>query len=605
MSSRSNPLTRGKKQKALALIQHNQPAEAIPLLEQVCRTDQRDTEARYMLGAARQKLGEFTQAVQDYREVIALEPRHADAHYYLGNTCLALGDTTGAIAAFEQAVRLRPGYLEAHINLGALLELQKNYAAAETCFRAALCLDLRNAELHYNLGNVLQSQDRLAEAVESYRQALALRPRHADTYNNLGNALAHLERFDEAINCYQEALRLQPNLAAACNNLGNTLAKQCYLDQAIASYRRALEINPRYAEAQTNLGNILRHQGKLAESIAGHRRAIELDPDYADAHFNLAFALLVAGEFREAWQEYPWHWKREGAGRRPFAPSDWSGTDLEGRRVFLHAEQGLGDEIFFLRFVPELKRHGAGRVVYRPSRKIASLLTRTPMIDELLNPEAIPSAGDWVFSIGDLPRLLGMARAGQIPTSISLTPRTDALEVMRHRLIGLGPPPYVGATWRAGTAGKELVLYKEFPLARMAQALRAISGTVLILQRHPLEGEVAAFSEALGRPAHDLSALNDDLEGMLALLALIDEYVGVSNTNMHLRAAVGKTARVLVPAPPEWRWMAEGKESPWFPGFAVYRQGYDGSWKEAFDMLATDLRRAPDVDAEDALPSAT
>ena len=95
----------------------------------------------------------------------------------------------------------------------------------------------------------------------------------------------------------------------------------------------------------------------------------------------------------------------------------------------------------------------------------------------------------------------------------------------------------------------------------------------------------------LGRPAHDLSTLNEDLEQILALLSLIDEYVGVSNTNMHLRAGAGKTARVLVPAPPEWRWMAEGNESPWFPGFGVYRQRYDGSWDEAFDMLATDLKQ--------------
>lgn len=124
----------------------------------------------------------------------------------------------------------------------------------------------------------------------------------------------------------------------------------------------------------------------------------------------------------------------------------------------------------------------------------------------------------------------------------------------------------------------------------MAQALRDTPATVLILQRRPLEGEVAAFSKALGRPVHDVSSLNEDLEQMLALLSLIDEYVGVSNTNMHLRAAVGRTARVLVPAPPEWRWMAEGKESPWFPGFSVYRQGYDGNWNKTFAELAADLK---------------
>jgi hypothetical protein len=114
----------------------------------------------------------------------------------------------------------------------------------------------------------------------------------------------------------------------------------------------------------------------------------------------------------------------------------------------------------------------------------------------------------------------------------------------------------------------------------------------VVLQRCPQPGEIDRFTAALGRPVHDLSPLNDDLEQMLALLSLIDDYVGVSNTNMHLRAGVGKTARVLVPAPPEWRWMAEGKESPWFPGFGVYRQGYDGSWEGALEELREDLRQA-------------
>ena len=592
MSAKPNPLTRGKKQKAFALLRQHLPDQALPLLDQVCRTDRRDAEAWFLLAAAHQELGNFAQAADAYRRVIALDPGHIEAHFYLGNTCLALGNGPAAIASFEQATRLRPDYLEAHINLGAVLELRKNYAAAEASFREALRLDPQNAERHYSLGNVLQLQEKIEAAIASYRQALALRPGYVDACNNLGNALVRLERPDEAIHCYQEALRIQPDLVAACNNLGNTYAKQRRFDEALACYRRALAINPRYAEAQTHLGNIQRYQGKLADAIASHRRAIELDPDCADAHFNLAFALLVAGEFHEGWREYAWHWKREGADPRPFAPSAWNGADLGGRPVFLHAEQGLGDEIFFLRFAPELKRRGAGRIAYRPNKKIAALLTRTPVIDQLLEPAATPAADDWVFSIGDLPRLLDIAHGSQIPPSIPLAPRANQIEIMRRRLAEAGPPPYVGVTWRAGTPDKELVLYKSSPLALLAETLMTVPATILILQRLPAEGEIETFRKRLGRPAHDFSALNDDLEAMLALLALIDDYIGVSNTNMHLRAGAGKTARVLVPTPPEWRWMAEGRESPWFPGFSVYRQGYDGDWTQALAQIESDLRDA-------------
>ena len=592
MPPKPNPLTRGKKQKALALLQHNQPGEALPLLEQVCRTDRRDTEAWFLLAAAHQELGNIAQAADAYRQVIALDPCHIDAHFYLGNTCLTLGDGPGAVAAFRETVRLQPDYRQAHVNLGALLELQHNYAAAEKSFREALRLEPRDAELHYNLGNVLQAQDRFEEAVAAYRQALTLRSNHADTCNNLGNALARLERHDEAIASYEQALRINPGLAAAHNNMGNTLVRMHRIEDALAEYEQALRIAPDYAAALTNLGNTLQRQlGKIDEGIAYHRRAIACDPNYADAHHNLAFCLLLKGEFREGWREYDWRWKREGGMRRPLPPTPWEGLDLNGRSVFIHAEQGIGDEIFFLRFVPQLKQRGTGQIAYRSTRKIASLLKRISAIDRLAAPDERPTSSDAVFSVGDLPAFLGIESATQAPPSLTLAPLASMRDSIRQELAMLGPPPYIGVTWRAGVKGNDLLLYKESPLEYLARLLRDIPGTVLVLQRHPAEGEIAAFSGALGRTAHDFSALNDDLDAMLALLALIDDYIGVSNTNMHLRAAVGKTARVLVPTPPEWRWMAEGQESPWFPGFTVYRQGYDGGWEGALEELLRDLHR--------------
>ncbi|MDO8595621.1 MAG: tetratricopeptide repeat protein, partial [Sulfuricaulis sp.] len=353
-------------------------------------------------------------------------------------------------------------------------------------------------------------------------------------------------------------------------------------------YQRAIEIDPDYVEALCNLGVAFGRKGWRDPAIACYRRALQIKPD-PDAHFNLALIYLLTGNFKEGRQEYAWHWLRENSAPRPLPPTPWDGSDLAGRSVFLHAEQGPGDEIFFLRFVNQLRQRGAGHIAYRPSKKIAGLLVRVPAIDRLVDPQAIPPPSDFVFSVGDLPKLLGMERVEQIPRSLALDPLPEKLEVLRAQLLALGPAPYLGVTWRAGTHRKDGVLFKECPVALLARTLREAPGTILVLQRHPEACEIEAFASALGRLAHDFSPLNEDLESMLALLALLDEYVGVSNTNMHLRAGAGKTARVLVPVPPEWRWMADGKESPWFPGFSVYRQGYDGDWEGAFAQLESDL----------------
>jgi hypothetical protein len=156
---------------------------------------------------------------------------------------------------------------------------------------------------------------------------------------------------------------------------------------------------------------------------------------------------------------------------------------------------------------------------------------------------------------------------------------------MRARLESVGPGPWTAVTWRAGVPG---ITLREVPPASLGNTLAGVPGTVLIVQRKPAPDDVAAFNGALGRAAADFSDVNDDLEAMLALMALVDRYVSVSNTNVHLRASAGKPSHVLVPHPPEWRWFAEGT-SPWFPDASVYRQGTDGNWSGALTELAKDI----------------
>ena len=166
----------------------------------------------------------------------------------------------------------------------------------------------------------------------------------------------------------------------------------------------------------------------------------------------------------------------------------------------------------------------------------------------------------------------------------------------RARLDALGPGPWLAVTWRAGTdvaRGREFgaersLLSKAAPAAALGGALRGWRGSVMLLQRGAREGEAAAFAAALQAPAHDLSALGDDLRALAATLAAVDDYVAVSNTNVHLMAGLGRRARVLVPQPPEWRWMHEGA-SPWFPGFPVYRQPPSRDWGSPLAGLRKDL----------------
>jgi hypothetical protein len=266
---------------------------------------------------------------------------------------------------------------------------------------------------------------------------------------------------------------------------------------------------------------------------------------------------------------------------------------LAGKRVLLAPHEGLGDHLFFLRFAAELRTRGP-TVAFRCPRKLYAVLDGNPALDAVVAEDA-RAEPDLTVSLGDLPWLLGSPAT---PPPLALQVPEQRLAHWRERLAALGPPPYIGATWRAGTkrlADVEFApplvepLFKEIEAGRLGTLLGRAHGTLLVLQRLPAQAELEAFSRAAGRGVHDLSALNESLEDMVAALALIDDYVGVSNTNMHLRAGLGKGAKVLVPFPPEFRWMARGAESPWFSGFRAYRQDPKMGWDRALVALARDL----------------
>jgi hypothetical protein len=330
----------------------------------------------------------------------------------------------------------------------------------------------------------------------------------------------------------------------------------------------------------------LRAAGRLDEAIASYDRALAVQPDHADARFGRALARLLRGDFEAGWADYL---ARDSmakvAGRYHRTPL---GLDLAGKRILIERDQGLGDEIFFLRFAAELRRRGAF-VAYRPDPRLAAMLERSNVVDAIAAVDAAEAGFDLRVAVGDLPYLLGPLPGGPCPPSIRLEPAPGRDAEARVRLAALGPPPYLGVTWRAGTPERMRSLYKEIAIERLAACVQGGRGTLVALQRLPAPDEIEALRRAAERPVADLTALNDDLEAMLAILGRIDEYIAVSNTNVHLRAARGRTCRVLVPHPPEFRWLATGAESPWFRGSRLYRQAAGGDWAPALDALRRDL----------------
>jgi tetratricopeptide (TPR) repeat protein len=520
-----------------------------------------------------------------YRQVLGAQPDHPEALHLLGVVMHQMGKSSDAAELIGKAVALDPNHAKAHANLGVALAAGGELDAAVAAYRKAIALDPDHAAAHFNLGVALGHLGKLDEAVAAYREAVAVEPGYAEAHSNLCAVLKDQGKLNEAVASCRRAVVCDPKLAGAYYNLGLALKGQDKLEPAIAAYRKAITLTPDFAEAHYNLAVALKGRGDLDEALAAHGEAITLKPGYPEPRFGRAVIHLLRGNFAAGWRDYLARAStRRASGkihRNPLEP------DLAGKRVVVIRDQGLGDEIFFLRFAPQLKARGVP-IIYRGHPKIAAMVARISFIDRLAGPDDGPGSIDLMLYVGDLPYLLGMTDARDIPPSVEIPVLTDRLAEMRARLTSLGPPPYIGVTWRAGTQTPNH-LSKIAPLESLAVALRPIGCTVVVVQRNPAAGEIESFAGALGRAVHDLTELNDDLEGMLALVDLLDDYVCVSNTNFHLRAVRGRVGRVLVPNPPEFRWMASGTESPWFPGTSVYRQTAGNDWEPALVGLERDL----------------
>jgi tetratricopeptide (TPR) repeat protein len=394
----------------------------------------------------------------------------------------------------------------------------------------------------------------------------------------------------------ERAVALAPDNPDFHGNFGIVRHALGDLAGARASLERATTLEPRMGEAHSNLSMTLRELGEFEAAHQRARRALELNPGLAAAHLNLAMALLALGRFAEAWPALNWRPNSYLNLRDPAVPNRLAHAsalpDLaRDPRVTLHGEQGLGDVLFFLRFAPALVARGA-KLRFWGDARLAPIVARTGLFESVIAgcDEAGAAPAERLVWVADVPGFLG---SDTFPRPLALAPANARRAAVLARLAALGPPPYVALTWRAGLERRgRAVLAKAIEPAALGRALRGIEATWLAVQRAPGPGETRALSEALGAPVHDLAAMNDDLEDMLALMDIADDYVGVSNTNMHLRAGAGKTARVLVPFPPEWRWLAAGGISPWFPGFSLHRQEPSGRWDDALADLARGVRAA-------------
>ncbi|HEY0836689.1 MAG TPA: tetratricopeptide repeat protein [Azospirillum sp.] len=587
-----------------------------------------NAEAFNNLGITLREMGERRRAATGFRQALALQPDHPEAHSNLGLALTDDGRGDDAVRGFARAVRLRPDRHDLRYNLAVALKGQggaaaaldalrrcaalrpehaeawftqanvlregERAAAALPLFHRALALAPDHIEARNNLGLALTGLERLAEAESVLRRTLALRPDYAEAFNNLGAALKEQERLDEAVRVFGHALSVRPDFPEGHINIGVALKAQGHLDAAMAHYRRAIEPGAAPPYAYYNMGNAFQAQGDLDRAIASFQQAVERDAEYVDAHWNLSLALLSRGDFDEGWRRYEWRWRNRNTPPRDFAQPQWAGEDIAGRTILLHAEQGLGDTLHFVRYAPLVAARGA-RVILEVQPPLVRLLA--PMAGQGV--ERVIAKGDPLpdFDVHcpllSLPLAFG-TRLDSIPAAIPyLHPDPRDVAAWRERLPD-GGPLKVGLVW-AGNPRKEVPGANAVDRRRSIALgqLAPLAGTPGVRFYSLQKGDDAAAQLRNPPPGLELIDPMDevgDFADTAALVSRLDLVIGVDTSVVHLAGGLGRPVWVLSRFDGCWRWLTGRDDSPWYPSLRLYRQEDPGDWAPVIGRLARDLR---------------
>ena len=408
------------------------------------------------------------------RPVPTSAAEEADALVAQGTALAKEGKRAEAIELFHRAIRVRPDLARGHHNLGVALSEEKDFTQALACFREALRCQANYAEAHYNLGNALGELGRGEEAVLAFKAALRVKPDYVDVLNNLGLALTRLGRPPEASVYLGQAVRLRPDFPEGHNNLGLANMERGDFAAAEACYREALRLNPRYTDAHTNLGSAFKEQGRLEEAVACYELALAYEPDSATTRWNRSLAWLQMGNYEQGWPEYEWRWQRKGT--RALPEPRWDGAAFPGRTVMVHAEQGMGDVLQFLRYVPMVKERGGSVIVAVPP-DLVSLAATCPGADEVVAENGEMPACDMHVALMSLAGIFGTSLA-TVPAKVPyLGVDEGRVGKWRARLGVINPAPNgarlantggrvakVGIAWQGNTRHK-WDRHRSFPLA--------------------------------------------------------------------------------------------------------------------------------------------
>ena len=512
--------------------------------------------------------------------------------FYLGGIFYRQGKLEEAKKSLQESIKLNPDSAIAHYNLGKTLSDLGKLQEAEISYRKAIKIKPDYSEAYYNLGHILSDLGKPQEAGISYRKAIEIKPDYAEAYSNLGNILRDLGKSQEAEYSYRKAIESKPDYAEAHSNLGNILREIGKSQEAELLYRKAIEIKPDYAEAHLNLGNILKDIGKLQEAESSYHKAIEIKPNYASAFYNFSFLELLQCDYKNGLENYEFRFKKKKP-TRPHGKTKLKRIEhkklKKGEKLLVISEQGLGDTLQFMRYIPYLRSQGLD-VSFCAQEKLHSLIQSSGIDPNPLTPKQANtvSEGEWIPLLS-LPRHLQISPKNPIISKPYIY-STNELNQKWKNILSKEKKPIIGINWQGNPKMEKTYQGRSLPLEIFSILADHNKITLLSLQKGfgSEQLEHCSFKNKFVECQQQIDSTWDFLENA-AIIENCDLIITCDTSIAHLAGGMGKPTWLLLHHLPDWRWGLEGENTFWYPSMRLFRQKERHNWQEVMERVSIAL----------------
>jgi tetratricopeptide (TPR) repeat protein len=614
------------------LAHHREGAfeQASNCYQRALQAQPRSPDALHLLGMTEGALGDVQSGIARIREALSIEPHFPAAWFNLGNLLQRSGELPDAIEALRRAVHQQPDSSDFLCNLGNCLLLSGLPEESAETFERALRIAPKSAILHHNLGRARKAMGLLSQAAESMAQAIDLAPDFPKAWEDIAEILRSLERFSDSIQAFLQALQFHPENPALWCNLGECYFEAGHIQEAEECLSNALTLNPKSVPALCNLGNVHRHESRFEQAVAAYqqallydplcnealgnagcalltlgrfqeaenafRRVLALCPEHPSAQWNLAVTLLSKGDFEHAWPAYESRWQMAhmAPDLRHCPQPTWLGdSPIAGKSLLIHAEQGYGDTLQFVRYVAALAELGA-QVHLEVQTPLQPLVENFPGTASVLSRGEPPPPFDFHIPLLSLPLALSNLRSTPVQRPLTpasppyISPDRAILDRWHARI-----QPYtgrrIGLAW-AGNPRFQNDHHRSLSLTALLPLLSVENHHFFQLQKDVREADLPLISTLPN--LINLSDEFSDFAQTSGLIAQLDLVIACDTAVAHLAGAMGKPTWILLPFNSDWRWKREGESTEWYPSATLFRQDTPGNWDSVIERVRKTLNSA-------------